>query len=77
MRCVTIHCRLARTKLREQETSTYLKEKLSMTVTNCCGCTAVKSKALNCLLEIVELLREIQRANQHLVPSAACIQSQR
>jgi hypothetical protein len=48
-----------------------------MTVTNCCGCTAVKSKALNCLLEIMELLREIQRANQHLVPSAACIQSQR
>jgi hypothetical protein len=48
-----------------------------MTVANRCGCTAVKGKALNCLLEIVELLREIQRANQHLVPSASCNESQR
>jgi hypothetical protein len=44
-----------------------------MAVANCCGCTTIKSKALNCLLEIVELLREVQGANQHLVPSATCI----
>jgi hypothetical protein len=48
---------------------TYPKQKLRMTVSNRGSRTAIERIWLDGLVEVVQLFREVQRANQHLIPS--------